>query len=440
MRIFFLFLSCILLSGLWAQVPPAAFHYSAVARDAQGTPLSDQQISIQVLIRSGTYMGPIEFEEIHDATTDAFGLFTLMIGAGMNQSGDLNLIEWAADHYFLQIGIDPDGGQQFTLSNATQLLSVPYALHSKTAESVLAPEYQTLSISNDTLFLTNGGFAKLPPSVLTPSALIQPDISDMTISMIGSNSAHFLFNADNVKDYEVSSSTILYSVNPNIFVQSNALSNLSKKAGEQEFFNLPVQMPTYHQFHQFGFFLAGTSYYTWPRINTINGISFFGERETFATAPVGHQGPAGGIVFFDKGFYSDGWRYMEITPTTPDTLLPWGCQGTVITGIADTLGWGLPNTAMIVQQCNDPQTAARFCQEFAFGGYQDWFLPTPTEMNLAVGNLSPLGIGGFENIAQFWVCNQSGSNSGVVVQVPDSQFPTSSSKSNLLKVRPVRRY
>lgn len=441
MRNLLLLLFSSMLTGLSAQVPPAAFHYSAVARDAQGAPLAEKAISVQVLVRSGQVMGPVAYEETHEVTTDAFGLFTLVIGGGMMPGGDLNLIDWSADQYYLQIGLDPDGGQNYTMSNATQLLSVPYAMHAKTADSVLTPEYQTLSISNDTLFLTNGGFAKLPPSVLTPSSLIQPVISALSIGNIGSNSAAFQFHAGNIKDFEISNTSIIFSMGPDLFVQSNAISDVSRKSGDQNFSNLYTghQYSPHHSLLELGLFEAGTTYYIWPRVNTINNISFFGDRDSLTTAPVGYAGPAGGVVFFDKGFHSDGWRYLEMYPEALDTLLPWGCPGTSITGTGSTLGQGPSNTAAILQQCGDPVSAARFCDAFSYGGYDDWFLPSPTELHWALSNLLPLDLGNFEDGDSFWTSQQTGPNGGVIVELGESPS-TSHPKEMPLLVRPIRRY
>ena len=100
-----------------------------------------------------------------------------MIGGGTVTSGTFSAIDWANDKYFLQVELDPAGGTSYSNMGTTQLISVPYAKHAETAmraindsiydgDSSQTNELQTLSISNDTIFLSNGGFAVIPDSSL----------------------------------------------------------------------------------------------------------------------------------------------------------------------------------------------------------------------------------------------------------------------------------
>lgn len=47
-----------------------------------------------------------------------------------------NTIDWSAGPYFIETKTDPTGGTNYTITGTSQLLSVPYALHAKTAETV----------------------------------------------------------------------------------------------------------------------------------------------------------------------------------------------------------------------------------------------------------------------------------------------------------------
>lgn len=53
------------------------------------------------------------------------------------QSGSMATIDWSNDNYYLKVGMDAAGGTNFLTMGTTQLLSVPYALHAKTAESIV---------------------------------------------------------------------------------------------------------------------------------------------------------------------------------------------------------------------------------------------------------------------------------------------------------------
>jgi hypothetical protein len=69
--------------------------------------------------------------------TDSFGLFNLIVGAGAVQSGSMNSIQWSTDNFYLKVGMDITGGTNFLTMGTTQLLSVPYALHAATADSIV---------------------------------------------------------------------------------------------------------------------------------------------------------------------------------------------------------------------------------------------------------------------------------------------------------------
>jgi hypothetical protein len=120
-----------------SQTPPNAFNYSAVARSAAGQPIVTTTIGIQISILKTSATGTSQYSENHFVNTDAFGLFNLVIGAGAIQSGSMASIDWSNDNYYLKVGMDATGGTNFLTMGTTQLLSVPYALHSKTAESII---------------------------------------------------------------------------------------------------------------------------------------------------------------------------------------------------------------------------------------------------------------------------------------------------------------
>ncbi len=154
----------LLITGLttFAQTP-TSFNYQAVLRDASGGILANQQVEIGVAILQGSASGTEVFSETHSVTTNNFGLANLQIGS-VNTTGMEN-IDWSSGSYFIQISVDG------TIMGTSQLLSVPFALHAKTVENDKVEdadadpgnELQILSISNDTIYLSNGGKVKLPP-------------------------------------------------------------------------------------------------------------------------------------------------------------------------------------------------------------------------------------------------------------------------------------
>lgn len=105
---------------------PQAFNYQAVARDAQGSPLSNQQVSVRFTILDG----PTEvYKETHQVTTNAFGLFTASVGLGTQEWGNFENIYWGQGSKSLKVEFDSHGGTDYVTLGENQLLSVPYALY-----------------------------------------------------------------------------------------------------------------------------------------------------------------------------------------------------------------------------------------------------------------------------------------------------------------------
>ncbi|MHB9296730.1 hypothetical protein PilKf_02505 [Pillotina sp. SPG140] len=123
---------------------------------------------------------------------------------------------------------------------------------------------------------------------------------------------------------------------------------------------------------------------------------------------VGDTGPAGGIVFYDKGNKNGGWRYLEAAPVTTETAAQWRFNsGALGTGISDVIGatskevgMGQSNTQTIMQYFSQNGggfgLAVQICDELTVNGFDDWFLPSMDELSYMYG-LYRRGLGGFKN-------------------------------------------
>ena len=160
-RIIYTFLAVLLSVNIFAQAPQS-FKYQAVARNASGEVLANKQIEMQISILQESVNGTIVYTETFTPTTNQFGLVNLNIGTGTTISGDFSEINWGASTYFVKIEMVASGGTDYQEVGTSQLLSVPYALHAKTAENVddadadATNEIQDISLSGTELSITSG--------------------------------------------------------------------------------------------------------------------------------------------------------------------------------------------------------------------------------------------------------------------------------------------
>ena len=123
--------------ALYGQAP-TQLNYQGVARKSNGHGISNENIKLRLSIHDGTAAGPVVYRETRSVTTNAFGLFNIAMGSpgGTNVIGSIGLVNWATGNKYLQVEMDPDGGNNFSNMGTSQLLSVPYALYSGSAPPV----------------------------------------------------------------------------------------------------------------------------------------------------------------------------------------------------------------------------------------------------------------------------------------------------------------
>ena len=130
-----LIVAVFLTATLWAQ-SPQKMSYQAVVRNASDALVKSTAIGMKVSILKGSATGTAVYVETQTPTTNANGLVSVSIGSGTVVSGDFSTIDWANGPYFIKTETDPAGGTSYSITGTSQLLSVPYALHAKTAETV----------------------------------------------------------------------------------------------------------------------------------------------------------------------------------------------------------------------------------------------------------------------------------------------------------------
>ena len=193
------------------------------------------------------------------------------------------------------------------------------------------------------------------------------------------------------------------------------------------------------------------------------------------------RGEAGGWIVYDKGEYSDGWRYLEIAPYDLIVVDGVPCldedgshDGTrfimgyykesddgqiLLCGTQTEIGSGLENTQNLYSAMGDAaytsangsgttdQYAARLVSLLEYNGYDDWFIPSEYEWECVRSAIGIYGIGGFEDNNSYWASSEydfrddnNAINFNSVEPTMSHNWGQGMSANNYDRVRPMRRY
>jgi len=112
---------------------PQGFNYQAIARDgSSGDPITGKTMQVKIGILSDTILNTMVWEELFNPVrTNAFGMFNIVVGTGVKQSGSaasFGTIDWTKTPLFLRTSIMYPSPGTWRTMGTSKLQSVPYSM------------------------------------------------------------------------------------------------------------------------------------------------------------------------------------------------------------------------------------------------------------------------------------------------------------------------
>jgi len=391
---------------------PEKMSYQAVVRQTNNALVANQTVGVQMSILQGSANGSVVYVETQTPSTNVNGLMSLEIGTGTVMSGVFANIDWSAGPYFIKTETDPTGGTNYTISGTSQLLSVPYALHAKSAESITGTITETDPVFSSSLAgsITGADTANWNNHTIDTDT----HLDSAGISILGYTAGAHTVDTDTQLD-------------------STGISSLGYVAGAHTI-NTDTQLDS-----------AGVSafgYVAGPHADSTSIADMGFVTNSTCGLAIGDTISGGGIIFY---LDPSGCHGLVCASTDQSSGIRWH-DGTSITTYAygNGIGAGVGNTSAIGSRQTGCCYASKACYNVFINGFQDGYLPSRYELklmyqNIGQGNSLGLGnIGGF-NASAYWSSTEHGQN---IVWFTNFSTGVSNGdlKSRLYRVRAVRTF
>lgn len=126
---------------LFAQTPEK-MNYQAVVRDNNNNLITNTAVGIRISILQNSI--PV-YVETQTPISNSNGLITIAFGG----EAGFDAIDWSNGPFFIKSEIDPTGGNNYTITGTSQLMSVPYAFHAQTASYLVGDNNQILKSADN---------------------------------------------------------------------------------------------------------------------------------------------------------------------------------------------------------------------------------------------------------------------------------------------------
>lgn len=168
---------------------------------------------------------------------------------------------------------------------------------------------------------------------------------------------------------------------------------------------------------------------------------------------IGDVGPSSGIIVYDKGVFSNGWRYIEAAPS--DIISEeWGCTNNAIANAQYTsIGSGYQNSIAIANfhfsltnyfsnpgicsTLNNGSVTAKTALTQTINNQNDWCVPSIEELQLLYQNLHQENSGNFTS-TNYWSSSEHSTSKAKCLNFGSGQLITLDKNQELVKTRLIR--
>ena len=421
---------------------PNSMSYQAVIRNAANTLVENQSVGIQISILQGAVDGPSVFTETHMVSSNTNGLVSLGIGNGTLVSGNLSAIPWEDDTYFIKTETDPTGGSTYTITGVSQMLTVPYAMHAKTAVSLTGPLDETDPVFDNSAAsginaedITNWD-SKLETEVdptFQSSVAAGIDSGDITswdskleteVDPTFQSSVAAGIDSGDITSWD---SKLETEVDPTF--QSSAAAGIASG----DIVNWDAKLETevdgdvtneLQELNVVGdtIFISDGNFIVLPGLSYLaallpgpsaqeridNGetpLEIYNSDNALLDSLYGCTYAGGLICYFDP---SDGSGIVCTEADQTQNMHWYNCVYTITGATLEAIGTGAFNTGLIIADQGFGFYAASVCDMADDGGFEDWILPSKDELEQIYINLKAAGKGNFADEV-YW-CSTEQSN------------------------------
>ena len=450
-RIFTILAAVLMTATVWGQ-SPEKMSYQAVIRNSSNALVTSTNVGMQISILQGSETGTVVYTETQTTSTNANGLVSLEIGSGTVVSGTFATIDLANGPYFIKTETDPTGGTNYTIAGTSQLLSVPYALHAKTAEIVT--ETDPIYTGSEAASITASDITNL--GNLSGTNTGDQDLSTLaTKTALGDSTALVRSEIPDVSGFLITETDPSYTSSQAANITTTDITNLSNlsgiNTGDQDLSTLATTTALGDSTAQLRSEIPAVADGSETQVTAGTNVSVTGSGTTASPYVVNATGATalaigdsyqGGIIFW---LDATGQHGLIAATADQSTGIQWYNGTYRYTGTTgDGLYAGSMNTAMIVAtQMSDNQTgnfAAKVCADYSVtvGGviYGDWYLPSKYELNLLY--LQKAVVGGFAS-ASYWSSSEDNVYSAWGQYFANGN-QNASNKGTTLYVRAVRAF